>query len=236
MRALLALLALTLPVSADPVVRVPYAELEGRLVARIDFEDYPRHLSPGTKLDGIQPAKGAAFGERFEGQTLLASDGYDVVVADPAGPLRLAAGAPGENLSVSFIYMLSNQLEGLASPGYPAREASGEGAVAVLFERDQFALGFRVAAEPQPRDGAGEPGRMTVAFYRRDGVRIAELEIALDWGRGDYGFLREGEAADIAGITITNRDPAGIAIDDLIFDNNLAIGQAIFPPYENSKG
>lgn len=236
MRSILALLILALPAAAEPVLRVPYGELEGRLVARIDFEDYPRHLSPGTKLDGIQPAKGAAFAERFAGQALLSAGGFDVVVSDPAGPLRLAAGAPGENLSVSFIYMLSNQLEGLAAPGYPAREASGEGAVSVLFERDQFALGFRVAAEPEPREGAGEPGRMTVAFYRRDGMRIAEMEIALDWGRGDYGFIRAGEVDDIAGITITNRDPAGIAIDDLIFDTDLAIGQAIFPPHEKPRG
>lgn len=224
MRALFALLALALPAMAEPVTLVPYADLEPRLVTRVDFEDFPRRLSPGVQIDGIQRVEGAAMGERFQGQLIWQEDGFDRVGPLADAPLALAAGADGQNLSISLIYQLSNQLQGLAPPGYPAINAEGEGAVAVLFDRDQFALGFRVAAEPQPRDGAGRPGAMTVQFFTRDARLIASMPVTLGWGRKAYGFVRAGEEPDIAGITITNADPAGIAIDDLIFDHDLAIG------------
>lgn len=224
MRAFFAFILATLPATAEPVALVPYTDLEPRLVTRVDFEDFPRRLSPGVQIDGIQRVEGAAMGERFQGQLIWQEDGYDRVGPMPDTPLALASGPEGQNLSIALIYQLSNQLQGLAPPGYPAIHAEGEGAVAVLFDRDQFALGFRVAAEPQPRDGAGSPGAMTVQFFTRDARLIAEKVVTLGWGRKAYGFLREGEEPDIAGITITNADPAGIAIDDLIFDHDLAIG------------
>ncbi|MEO0694114.1 MAG: hypothetical protein AAFY90_14695 [Pseudomonadota bacterium] len=229
MRAFLALLALTLAAQADPIALVPYSDLEPRLVTRVDFEDFPRRLSPGVQIDGVQRVEGAAMGERFLGQQLWQENGFDRVGLVPDAPLSLAPGADGQNLSIALIYQLSNQLQGLAPPGYPAIDAEGEGSVAVLFDRDQFALGFRVAAEPQPRDRPGTPGQMTVQFFARDARLIAEMTVTLGWGRKAYGFLREGEEPDIAGITITNEDPAGIAIDDLIFDHDLAIGWLITP-------
>ena len=119
--------------------------------------------------------------------------------------------------------MLSNQVAGLAPPGYPERQAGGEGAIAVLFDRDQFALGFRVAAELEP-DTPAKQGTMQVSFFRRDATPIATIDVMLAWGFQGYGFVREDEAEDIAGITITNADPAGIAIDDLIFDTDLVLG------------
>lgn len=224
MRVLFICLGLAVPASADTVLRVPYETLEPRLVTRIDFEDYPRQLSPGTRLDDLQPFDGAIIGERFSGQSLSHEGGFDRLSPTPLAPLSLQAGESGENLAVSFIFQLSNQLVGLGPAGYPARESSGEGAVSVLFERDQFAVGFRVAADPRPKAEDPQRGIMTVAFYRRDGSVIDMLQVALDWGRGSYGFIREGEAQDIAGITIVNFDPEGIAIDDIIFDQDLTIG------------
>lgn len=224
MRTLIALLFCVSPALADPILRVPYSELEPRLVNRVDFETYPRHLSPGTMLEGVQTFEGASIAERFVGQVITQHQGFDRLTPMAQGPLRLQAGAPGQNLSVSFIFMLSNQLEGLAPPGYPAREASGEGAISILFDRDQFALGFRVAAELPPREAGPARGMMTVTFYRRDGSMIDTMPVELEWGRAAYGFLRNGEERDIAGIAITNSDPAGIAIDDLIFDQDLVLG------------
>ena len=162
MRAFFALLTLALPAMAEPVTLVPYADLEPRLVTRVDFEDFPRRLSPGVQIDGIQRVEGAAMGERFQGQLIWQEDGFDRV-----GPL---------------------------------------------------------ADAPQPRDGAGRPGAMTVQFFTRDARLIASMPVTLGWGRKAYGSVRAGEEPDIAGITITNADPAGIAIDDLIFDHDLAIG------------
>lgn len=228
MRALLLIAVVAaLPVRADPVDLVPYEALEPRLVTRVDFEDYPRMMSPGTALNGVQRLEGVRIGERFSGQTLTQVGGFDRLSPGPVPPLDVVAGAPGQNLAVSFVYSLSNLVAGLAPPGYPKKEAGGEGAIAVLFDRDQFALGFRVAADLRPEDNSS--GRMQVAFYRRDATLIATMDVTLGWGIRGYGFLREAETADIAGVTITNMDPAGIAIDDLIFDTDLVLGMLSHP-------
>lgn len=218
MRRLFALF-LALPAHAEPgaVVQVPYDLLARELSEIIDFEDYPARLSPGLNLDQTLFFEGASIGERFAGQITHVSDGYDTLVGLPQPPLAVLPGAAGHNLTVTHIFVLSTQLQGLAPPGFPDRDAGGEGAVAILFEQDQRALGFRVAAEPRP-DGPAPQGRMTVAFLDRQGQEIDRLEVLLDWGRQGYGFARTGAQADIAGITIVNRDPGGIAIDDIVFD------------------
>ena len=209
------------PVPPAAVIAVPYSTLETRLATRIDFEDFPRRMSPGLSLDGVQPVDGAALGERFAGQALWQQDGFDRLTPTAVPPLRLLAGAARENLAVSFIGPLSNQLGGLAPPGWPAIEAGGEGAIAILFDRDQHALGFRVAADPRSPDA--DAPLMRIAFFRRDASLVAELSVPLAPGRAAYGFERAGAAADIAGIAITNDDPQGIAIDDLIFDVTLSL-------------
>lgn len=224
MRGLLpCLFILGLPASADPITLVPYETLEPRLVSRIDFEDFPRQMSPGLSLDGVVDFEGASMGERFSGHVLTERDGFDRLSHLPLPPLRLEPGAEGQNLAVSFLYMMSNQLGGLGPAGFPSRDAGGEGSIAVLFDRDQFALGFKVAAEPTP-EVAAPKGRMNVAFFRRDATFISVLTIGLDWGFSSYGFVRENDAEDIAGMVITNLDPEGIAIDDLIFDTSLVLG------------
>jgi hypothetical protein len=206
------------PLHAAEVLRVPYDELLPELSEKIDFETYPRRLSPGTRLDGLEAFPGASIGERFAGQETRSTDVFDTLAGMPRGPLRLEAGGAGQNLAVAFVYMLSNQLTPLGPAGWPERDAEGEGAAAILFEVDQSALGFRVAAEPRPRDTDVPPGRIEVTFFGRDGRVIDRHDIALDWALQGYGFRRTGNRADIAGIAITNRDPAGIGIDDIIFD------------------
>lgn len=225
MRALAILLLTVAPVLAEPVRLVPYTLVEERVVTRVDFEEFPRRMSPGLPVDDLQRVEGAVIGERFAGQQLTQIGGFDVLTPTPVGPLSLQPGAAGQNLSLTYLFQLSTHIEGLAPPGYPDYDASGEGAISILFDRDQFALGFRVAAEPPPKDGAGVKGEMTVDFFRRDGSLIATLPVTLDWGREGYGFYREGEITDIAGITITNRDPQGVAIDDLIFDQDLIMSE-----------
>lgn len=202
------------------IQQVPYARLEQELVARIDFESYPKAVSPGNRLDGVEVFEGARIAERFTGQIVGQDSGFDALLLMPMPPLRLQAGKPGENLAVEFVFFMSNQLKGMAPPGYPEKDAGGEGAVSILFDRDQSALGFRVTSEPRP-DTAVPKGRMTVAFYRRDGTLIDRHEVELQWLLAGYGFARTNGAADIAGISITNRDPQGVMIDDVIFDRNL---------------
>ena len=227
MRAAFTALVLALPAQAEPIQLVPYDTLEPRLATLVDFEEYPRLLSPGTSLEGVQRFDGARIGERFAGQALSHEDGFDRLSPFPLPPLDILPGQPGQNLAVSYVYTLSNQVAGLAPPGYPEPRSGGEGSIAVLFDRDQFALGFRVAADLRPGNDA--QGSMEVSFFRRDATLIATVDVPLNWGFRGYGFLREGEVEDIAGIAITNADPAGIAIDDLIFDTDLVLGLLVKP-------
>jgi len=206
------------------ILRVPYDTLRLELGRIVDFETLPRTMSPGVSLEGVQRFRGAAFGERFAGQLSVDTGGFETLTAPPYGPLTLESGPPGRNLAVAYILYLSNQLSGLTAPGHPERAATGEGAISILFAEDQAALGFRVAAEPAPGDAQAVPGRMTVTFFRRDGLALATLEVDLDWGQAGYGFRRAGRVRDIAGVSITNRDPAGIAIDDVIFDAGVVTG------------
>ncbi len=215
--------------AAAGVDLVPYAELEGELSSKIDFESYAKVPSPGEPLDGIVALDGASFGERFAGQVLAQDGPFDALHLTPRGPLALEAGIPGQNLAVEFVFFMSNQLKGMAPPGFPEREAGGEGAVSILFDRDQSALGFRVTSEPKPEDASIPKGRMTVAFYARSGALIDELDVELEWVLAGYGFRRTNGAEDIAGVTITNRDPQGVAIDDVIFDRDLVLGLLALP-------
>ena len=211
------------------VLLVPYDPLARELDTLIDFENYNKFLSPGLRLDDVQHFDGAAFGERFNGQATLNKEGFDTVFGTPSPPLSIVPGVPGENLAVTFYFLLSNHLVGHAAPGYPENRAGGEGAIAILFDRDQRALGFRVAAEPEPKEPQTK-GQMTVRFFRRDGSEISRMDVTLNWGRKGYGFRRRGETPDIAGVSITNRDPAGIGIDDLIFDAETVTGYLRAPP------
>ena len=182
-------------------------------VYAFDDMDYPA----GTKLDGIQDFGGVRGAERFFGQYVEQVDGFDRITGVPVFPLKLMPGRERENLAVTFYFMITNHLVGHAAPGYPENRAGGEGSIALLFDNEQRALGFIVAAEPRPKEDRPQ-SVMTVSFYSGDGRLIDRLNVPLAWGRKGYGFVREGNIPDIAGITIENRDPAGIAIDDIIFD------------------
>lgn len=226
MRAVLILLALTGALHAGPIERVPYADLQDRLASRLDFETYPRRLSPGLPAEGLQRFDGATLGERFAGQRLSYDGDFDRVGGPARGALAVVAGPDRRNLSVAFIPGLSNLMHGLGRSGYPRDEATGEGAIAILFDRDQSALGLKIAAEPAPQD---EPGRATILFLARDGTEIDRVELALDWGFHGYGFRHAGDRDVIAGIVILNADPAGIAIDDVIFDTERATSLVMQP-------
>lgn len=135
----IAVLAIALAASAaypQEVRLVDYAELERELVGRIDFEDFSRVPSPGNVLDGIAVFEGARIGERFDGQLVAQNGGFDVLHLAPERPLRLQSGLAGQNLAVEFVFFMSNQLKGMVPPGFPERDAGGEGAVAILFDRD----------------------------------------------------------------------------------------------------
>jgi hypothetical protein len=192
--------------SAAPINLVAYGSLSG--TGLITFDDVPGGPAPGTNYDGGLVSGGAAFAERFVGQTLSANGDFDVLGGSPTGPLTLQTGAAGHNLNV-FDNGGTQVLTGLGTAGFPAFQAIGEGAFAVLFTFDQSQFGFQLVG--------GNGGNATVSFFRRDGSVIDTIILA---GLADafYGFSREGGVNDIAGISIFNDDGGGVGFDNLLHD------------------
>jgi hypothetical protein len=176
--------------------------------ARFSFESVAGGVAPGTNYDGLLNFGGVLIGERFAGQVLGASGNSDTLSGSPSGPLTVEPGLAGEN-TVVFANSGSQVLAGLGPLGFPAFDAIGEGAVAILFDNDQSSFGFRSVG--------GNLGSATFDFFRRDGSLIDTL-MPTGLGVNEFGFLRDGGVRDIAGISIWNTDPAGIAFDDIIFD------------------
>ncbi len=174
----------------------------------ITFEDTRSSMGPGHRIDGLLVMDGAQFGERFAGQSLAPTGDHDAVTGAPLPPLVLMSGPPGQNLSV--VHMTGNNvLNGYGAAGFPKRRAQGEGAISVLFDRDQSALSFQLRG--------GEAGQAQIVFLRRDGSLISTLDLT-DLGEHAIGFLRSQGQADIAGFVLTNTDPQGLALDNLRFD------------------
>ncbi len=173
------------------------------------FESLIGGGSPGTNYDSLISLSGFSLGERFDGQGITDSGGFDLVTGTPTGPLALVAGAAGQNLHV-ITAGGSNVVDGLGSTGYPNQSAIGEGAIAILFDTDQFEFGLTLA-------GVG-PGASQVdfAFYSRSGALI-EATSVFPTSSGDVAFRRSGNVEDIAGVLITNTDPSGLAIDNVRF-------------------
>jgi hypothetical protein len=192
-------------VLADPINAVPYASLTG--TGLITFDDIAGGPAPGVNYNGILSSGGASFAERFLGQTLSFNGNFDVLSGTPVGPLSLQAGAAGQNLNV-FDFS-TNVLNGLGPLGYPDFEAIGEGSMAVLFVFDQSQFGFQLVG--------GNGGSATLNFFRRDGSVIQSI-VVNNLADAFYGFQRDGNVKDIAGVSIHNNDVGGIGLDNLKHD------------------
>ncbi|WP_149866285.1 hypothetical protein [Tropicimonas marinistellae] len=208
--------------NAGQVITADYAALRLELLQVVDFERLPPRDEPGFNLDMPLYARGAWIGERFAGQDVVPlATGHDDIDGAPDGPnLRIAGGAEKRNLSVARHRGFgSNALFPLGETGFPELHARGEGALAILFDHDQAAVGFRVhAGYPAPLGTTTvHTGHVEVRFFARDGRRIASLQHEPGRGISEFGYRTQTGRAEIAGILILNTDPGGIAVDDIIF-------------------
>lgn len=178
------------------------------LSRHITFDDLPSGFGVGRKIDGILEQNGARFGERFAGQPLESDGDFDVVPGPARAPLTLVPGAPGEALGILRL-MRTSVLQGHGPRGFPKTEAVGEGAIAVIFDYDQSAIALDIRG--------GEQGMATLSFLARDG-RVIDTHVIGPLSESSHGFLRADEQTDIAGLILTNKDPEGIALDNLRFD------------------
>lgn len=193
---------------ADPIQQVTPFTLTATEI--ITFDELLGGPSPGTNYDGILALNGASFAEHFAGQVVTHTSGSDILSSLPYGPLTLEAGAPSRNLNIFLYNGITNVLDGLG----PSRKTLtfertvGEGAFAVLFQFDQASFGFDLVG--------GNVGQAFISFFRRDGTLIDTIILS---GLSDqsYAFARENDLRDVAGFSVYNLDPGGIAFDNLRF-------------------
>ncbi|QUJ77135.1 hypothetical protein KDD17_03665 [Sulfitobacter albidus] len=193
----------------DPVCVVAPDTLD--LPREITFDGTPGGYGPGFLVNDVLRLDGAQFAERFVGQRIERRGDHDAVTGAAFGPLTLIPGAAGQNLSV-VAFRGIRVLNGYGAEGYPKRRAQGEGAIAILFDDDQYALTLDIRG--------GEAGAARILFLARSGAVIADLSVA-PVGEEAIGFLRAGGVDDIAGIVLTNTDPQGIALDTITFGKPL---------------
>jgi hypothetical protein len=106
-------------------------------------------------------------------------------------------------------------LGGVGPLGYPANDALGEGGVSILFPTGQAEFGFTLAG--------GNGGSAFLSFFRTHGSIIGTSTLSnLPLGVSNYGFVRNGGIADIAGVSVWNNDVTGFGIANVRF--NLATG------------
>ena len=216
MRLALILALLPLPAlacEAEPVCLVPRDSL--RLASLIDFNDLPSSFGVGMAIDEVLVRPGARFGERFAGQWVVDEDGFDRIMGPAISPLEVIAGEKGANLGAMRLWGGTTILQGHGASGHPRDDAVGEGAIAVLFDRDQPALAFDIRG--------GEDGAARVIFVDRQGAVIHALSLG-PLKEDEFTFQRRGLVPDIAGFWIVNDDPQGLALDNLRFDAEELLG------------
>ncbi|WP_373634795.1 hypothetical protein [Yoonia sp. SS1-5] len=175
----------------------------------ITFEDQASGFGPGRPFADVIWMDGIAFGEHFAGQSMGAVGNFDRVTGQATGPLTLRPGAPAQNLTIIRLPQ-TNVLSGYGPTGYPNHTATGEGAIALLFDHDQPIVGFDLRG--------GEGGFATLGFLTRDGT-VIDTHIVGPLAEKSYAFARRDQQADIAGLIITNEDPDGIALDTVSFES-----------------
>lgn len=209
----------------DPICEVPTDLL--RFTRIIDFSSLPSGYGVGRALTGVIDGKGAHFGERFAGQGLETATGHDHLTGLPQPPLTLLPGEEGTNLGTINLWG-DNVLKGHGPRGFPDAGAVGEGAIAVLFDRDQPALAVDIRG--------GEGGTVTLVFFDRLGRLIQTITRQVDRDTGTLTLLRRGAVPDIAGFTVENEDPEGLGIDNLRFEFRELLGTLPAPPGGSDAG
>ncbi len=231
MRALSLILALVATQAhADGITAIPYEDLTYTAPNLVTFDRLPPKPFPGYSFDHGIAFPGGHLGERLAGQTLTQvqpDDGgpHDALAGPPTTPLALVPAAPGQGVSLSLhIAHGSMALYPLGPLGQPHPQARGEGAIAVLLTEDACAVGLKVHTQFTNDLGlnTGHVGDVTVTLYARDGTRLTAVQLAPPEGISAHGLF--DAQARIAAMTVENRDPGGITIDDLRFGCPKAIG------------
>jgi hypothetical protein len=219
LRAALALWLWAAPLAAEDITPTDYAELRARATGLVRFDALPPRAEPGHALDHGLAFPGGRIGTGFLGQTRTAEGPFDRLAGQPLAPLTLVTGPAGEGLSLAHHNGFGSMaLFPLGPAGFPALEARGEGSIAVLFAEDTCAVGLLVHTDYVSALGpAPATGTITVTAYARDGALLGRVVAHPGPGVSAHAVEVTGGFARIAGLTLENDDPGGIAVDDLAF-------------------
>lgn len=220
LRALLAAVVVAAPLNAQGIEVVDYAAVLADAQTIVTFEILPPRPEPGYALDHGIAFSGGRIGSAFAGQTLDDRDGFDRLGGNPSAPVSLLTGPPGQGLSLATHRGFGSlALYPLGPAGFPALEARGEGSAAVLFDEDVCQAGLRVHSDyPDPLGANATPrGAVTLTAYGRGGDALGQISQTLATGVSSLGVQSTDGLSTIAGLTIENTDPGGIALDDLAF-------------------
>jgi MYXO-CTERM domain-containing protein len=175
--------------------------------------------------DSIMHGVGISFGKKLAGQTVGtasetifgAAELFDTLSGSPTAPLTLEAGPAGHNLWTGVAGTPSVVLSTGGPNGVTFGPGGlGHGSIAFMFDSDVSQLGFLVGGQN------GSTGVLN--FFRRDGSLIDTVSISLSGVPGTYtpdlkfGFETSNGAAEIAAVTMTHNDFAGVYMDDFIFN------------------
>jgi hypothetical protein len=214
------------PTQADEaqIKPVAYTDLLAELNVRIDFDGYQAGPEPGLQLDRMVVGAGATLSAKLAGQRLgqtvrpEAWGGGRHYNLAPGSTLDLPLRPGGEGTLVIAEHrgFGSNALFPVGPDGAAELSGRGEGALNILFEADQPAIGLRVHSDyPDPLGLRPPPGMLTIYFFNRSGMLIDVQTTVLDRGITELGYRAMN--SNIAAVSVTNTDPGGIAIDDILF-------------------
>lgn len=211
-----ALLALCLSANmavAQSVVSAPYDVVAAQTSGVVDFENFPTIPEPGQAIQGLVHAPGLTLGEGLAGQMIRGEDGFDVLTGPPTTPLSVAE---GDRPALAVAYHAgfgSNAAFPLGPDGFAERSGRGEGALAFAFDTPVSAVALRIHADySDPLGSRPAPGPVWLRFYDASGDVMHTETVVPNAGVQSFGFL---SSAPIHAVTLTHRDPGGIAIDDI---------------------
>lgn len=157
----------------------------------------------------------------------MSSFPFDVLSGTPTEPLTLQPGAPGRNLGLANTVGLptDSNLLGCGDAGCTNAGGFGEGAFAVMFPGPVSEFGFISG-------GGDTSGETVVQFFRADGTGIAQITVPADPfpAINRFGFRREGDIKDIAGVSIHTSDPGGLLYDSLRYGDVAGLSISCTPP------
>lgn len=172
-----------------------------------DLEEFAEFAGPSGSAFVLLTNEelGISFGERLVGQVNMPVSDFDFVTGTPTAPLAIDVSGDA-SVGVNVLTFYSTIIDGIGRLGFPDPLAIGDGALTVLFDRDQSVIGFDVVGT--------NGGMLDIQFFDRRGNLLDHLELH-DVSDTSYVFTSDHE--DIAAITVNNLDHGGVGYDNFRF-------------------